>query len=145
MTFIVGFLLAAGLYAVLLKPLADPIKRADPAGAVPPVRRTGRPECADDHSVPVIDLSPWFAPVPTRTGGRRRAGRRGSAVRRLLSDHRAPGEPGGAGRRAGSRPPVLRSPEDAKNRYAVTVGGRGWLPPGVEANAYSEGTETPPD
>jgi isopenicillin N synthase-like dioxygenase len=27
----------------------------------------------------------------------------------------------------------------------VTVGGRGWLPPGVEANAYSEGTETPPD
>ena len=27
----------------------------------------------------------------------------------------------------------------------MTVGGRGWLPSGVEANAYSEGTETPPD
>jgi isopenicillin N synthase-like dioxygenase len=27
----------------------------------------------------------------------------------------------------------------------VTVGGRGWLPPGVEANGYAEGTETPPD
>ena len=27
----------------------------------------------------------------------------------------------------------------------MTVGGRGWLPPGVEANGYSEGTETPPD
>ena len=32
-----------------------------------------------------------------------------------------------------------------KRRYAVTVGGRGWLPPGVEANGYAEGTETPPD
>ena len=29
--------------------------------------------------------------------------------------------------------------------YAVTVGGRGWLPPGVEANGYAEGTQTPPD
>jgi isopenicillin N synthase-like dioxygenase len=36
-------------------------------------------------------------------------------------------------------------PQEVKRRYAVTVGGRGWLPPGVEANAYSEGTETPPD
>ncbi len=27
----------------------------------------------------------------------------------------------------------------------MTVGGRGWLPPGVEANGYSEGTATPPD
>ncbi|TQS41521.1 isopenicillin N synthase family dioxygenase [Cryptosporangium phraense] len=32
-----------------------------------------------------------------------------------------------------------------KNRYAATVGGRGWLPTGVEANGYAEGTETPPD
>ncbi len=36
-------------------------------------------------------------------------------------------------------------PRETKQRYAVTVGGRGWLPPGVEANAYAEGTETPPD
>ena len=27
----------------------------------------------------------------------------------------------------------------------MTVGGRGWLAPGVEANGYAEGTETPPD
>ena len=27
----------------------------------------------------------------------------------------------------------------------MTVGGRGWLPPGVEANGYAEGTPTPPD
>jgi isopenicillin N synthase-like dioxygenase len=29
-------------------------------------------------------------------------------------------------------------PGEVKRRYAVTVAGRGWLPPGVEANAYAE-------
>jgi len=36
-------------------------------------------------------------------------------------------------------------PDAVKQRYAVSVAGHGWLPPGVEANAYAEGTETPPD
>jgi isopenicillin N synthase-like dioxygenase len=36
-------------------------------------------------------------------------------------------------------------PEDVKNRYSVSVGGHGWIAPGAEANAYAEGTETPPD
>ncbi len=36
-------------------------------------------------------------------------------------------------------------PEPVKRRYAVGVGGRGWLPPGVEANAAVEGTAGPPD
>ncbi|UXA11823.1 isopenicillin N synthase family oxygenase [Mycobacterium sp. SMC-8] len=36
------------------------------------------------------------------------------------------------------------SPE-AKARYSVPVGGRGWIGPGAEANGYAEGTETPPD
>ena len=36
-------------------------------------------------------------------------------------------------------------PPAVKQNYAVTVAGRGWLPPGVEANGYAEGTETPPD
>jgi len=36
-------------------------------------------------------------------------------------------------------------PDDVKQQYSVPVGGHGWLPPGVEANAYAEGTETPPD
>ena len=34
---------------------------------------------------------------------------------------------------------------DVKSRYSVPVGGRGWIGPGAEANAYAEGTETPPD
>jgi isopenicillin N synthase-like dioxygenase len=46
--------------------------------------------------------------------------------------------------RAGART-FFALPSETKQRYAVTVGGRGWLPPGVEANAYAEGTETPPD
>jgi len=36
-------------------------------------------------------------------------------------------------------------PAAVKARYATQVGGRGWLPPGAEANGYAEGTETPPD
>lgn len=36
-------------------------------------------------------------------------------------------------------------PDDVKRRYAVPVGGHGWIAPGAEANAYAEGTETPPD
>ncbi|GGK42242.1 isopenicillin N synthase family dioxygenase [Nocardia camponoti] len=36
-------------------------------------------------------------------------------------------------------------PDEVKEKYAVTVGGRGWIGPGREANGYAEGTETPPD
>ncbi|WP_433565650.1 isopenicillin N synthase family dioxygenase [Nocardia sp. CA-151230] len=36
-------------------------------------------------------------------------------------------------------------PPEVKQRYAVSVGGRGWIGPGLEANGYAEGTETPPD
>lgn len=36
-------------------------------------------------------------------------------------------------------------PEEVKRRYSVPVGGHGWIGPGAEANAYAEGTETPPD
>lgn len=33
----------------------------------------------------------------------------------------------------------------AKARYATTVGGRGWIPPGKEANSYLLDVELPPD
>ena len=36
-------------------------------------------------------------------------------------------------------------PDEVKQRYSVPVGGHGWIGPGAEANAYAEGTETPPD
>jgi isopenicillin N synthase-like dioxygenase len=36
-------------------------------------------------------------------------------------------------------------PAEVKQRYAVRIGGRGWLAAGVEANGNVEGEETPPD
>lgn len=36
-------------------------------------------------------------------------------------------------------------PDPVKQRYSVPVGGHGWIGPGAEANAFAEGTETPPD
>jgi isopenicillin N synthase-like dioxygenase len=49
-----------------------------------------------------------------------------------------------AGVRAASRK-FFSLPDDVKRRYSVQVGGHGWIAPGAEANAYAEGTETPPD
>jgi isopenicillin N synthase-like dioxygenase len=46
--------------------------------------------------------------------------------------------------RAASRE-FFDQPDSVKERYSVSVGGHGWIGPGAEANAYAEGTETPPD
>ena len=46
--------------------------------------------------------------------------------------------------RAASRE-FFAAPDAVKQRYSVPVGGHGWIGPGAEANAYAEGTETPPD
>ena len=46
--------------------------------------------------------------------------------------------------RAASRE-FFDEPDAVKQRYSVPVGGHGWIGPGAEANAYAEGTETPPD
>src|SRR5882757_5564179 len=46
--------------------------------------------------------------------------------------------------RAASRE-FFAEPDAVKQRYGVPVGGHGWIGPGAEANAYAEGTETPPD
>ena len=96
-------------------------------------------------SVPVIDLEPWFG------GGRHdRAGvaaQVDEALQRigffLVTGHGVAPELR-ARVRAHARA-FFALPAGVKQRYAVTVGGRGWLPPGVEANGYAEGTETPPD
>ena len=46
--------------------------------------------------------------------------------------------------RAASRR-FFAEPVAVKQRYAVPVGGHGWIGPGAEANGHAEGTETPPD
>ena len=95
-----------------------------------------------DGGVPTIDLTPWFA-------GEREAV--AAEVDRALQDwgfflvtgHGVPTAARAAVRTAARR--FFALPPATKSRYAVTVGGRGWLPPWVEANGYAEGTQTPPD
>jgi isopenicillin N synthase-like dioxygenase len=98
-----------------------------------------------DSSVPVIDLTPWFnGAEPARRGV---AAQVDAALQSvgffLISGHRVPGELRAQVREQART--FFALPREAKQRYAVTVGGRGWLPPGVEANGYAEGTQTPPD
>jgi isopenicillin N synthase-like dioxygenase len=82
-------------------------------------------------AVPIVDLTPWFG--RTEEGRRLVAARVDAALREsgflLITGHGVPD--------------ALRV--EAKRRYAATVGQRGWIPPGAEANAYAEGTQTPPD
>ena len=96
-------------------------------------------------SVPVIDIAPWFTGGPTERAAVAAEvdGALQSVGFFLVTGHGVPRALRDRVRQ------VCRTffalPEDVKRGYAVTVGGRGWLPSGVEANAYSEGTETPPD
>src|SRR6266581_4009017 len=96
-------------------------------------------------SVPVIDLTPWLSGDQAARAAV--AARVDAALQNvgffLVQGHGVPGELR-ARVRAGARA-FFALPREVKQRYAVTVGGRGWLPPGVEANAYAEGTATPPD
>ena len=95
--------------------------------------------------VPVIDLSSWF------TGSDAERAEVAATVDDALQEvgfmlvvgHGIP-EALAAQVRSEART-FFALPPDAKEAYAATIAGRGWLPPGVEANAYSEGTETPPD
>ncbi|MEO7070670.1 MAG: 2-oxoglutarate and iron-dependent oxygenase domain-containing protein, partial [Nostocoides sp.] len=95
--------------------------------------------------VPVIDLTPWF------TGSDADRAEVAAAVDdalqevgfMLVTGHGIP-KSLAAQVRSQARA-FFALPDDLKRSYAATPAGRGWLPPGVEANAYSEGTETPPD
>lgn len=94
--------------------------------------------------IATVDLDRWRAGGDAAAGvlrevdaGLQRAGFllvRGHGVPQGL-----PGDLRAAARRFFALPPAV------KQRYAVTVGGRGWIAPGLEANGYAEGTETPPD
>src|ERR1700733_11511938 len=86
-------------------------------------------------SVPVIDLTPW------RTGDDRArsavAAQVDAALRSvgffLISGHGVPDDLRAQVRDQARK--FFALPRETKRRYAVTVAGRGWLPPGVEANA----------
>jgi isopenicillin N synthase-like dioxygenase len=96
-------------------------------------------------TVPLVDLQPWFD--GDQDGRAAVAARVDGALREsgflLVAGHGVPRELRDTVRERARR--FFALPSERKARYAVPVGGRGWLPPGAEANAYSEGTETPPD
>src|SRR5689334_24880934 len=96
-------------------------------------------------SVPTIDLTPWFEGT---SDGKAAVAAQLDAALQSVGFFLVTGHGVSRGDRAAVRAAArefFALPREAKQRYAVTVGGRGWLPPGVEANAYAEGTETPPD
>ncbi|MFD8146902.1 isopenicillin N synthase family dioxygenase [Streptomyces sp. NPDC059708] len=98
-----------------------------------------------NSQVPVIDLGAWRSGGP---GERARiAGRVDEALQAagflLVTGHGV--DPALPARIREAARSFFRLPPEAKQPYAVSVGGRGWLGPGAEANAYAEGTASPPD
>ncbi|MEV4315991.1 2-oxoglutarate and iron-dependent oxygenase domain-containing protein [Actinocrispum sp. NPDC049592] len=96
-------------------------------------------------TVPLVDIRPWFSGTVAEKAAL------AAAVDQALRDSgflliKGHGVPTSlrASVRAAARS-FFSLPVAEKQRYAVSVGGRGWLPPGAEANAYAEGLETPPD
>ena len=94
------------------------------------------------NAIPTVDLGTWRAATRAAV-----AAQVDAALQRagflLVTGHGVD-----ADLRAGVRAAARRFfalPDDVKRRYAVRIGGRGWLAPGVEANGLVEGTETPPD
>ncbi|MDT0309619.1 2-oxoglutarate and iron-dependent oxygenase domain-containing protein [Streptomyces sp. DSM 44917] len=95
--------------------------------------------------IPVIDLGPW------RSGDAEARSALAATVDEalgragflLVTGHGVDAELRSRIRCAARQ--FFRLPRDAKQRYAVRVGERGWLGPGAEANGYAEGTPTPPD
>lgn len=93
--------------------------------------------------IPTIDLRHWSPGDPAARAAV--AAMVDTALQRagflLVTGHGV--DPGLRGRIREAAGEFFRLPEAAKERYAVRVGGRGWLGPGAEANAYAEGTESP--
>src|SRR5262249_23613702 len=101
----------------------------------------------DEHmdAVPIVDLAPWFEGSQV---GRAQVARQVDEALRVSGFMLITGHGVADGLRAQTRVTAkefFALPAATKARYAVTVGGRGWIPPGAEANGYAEGTPTPPD
>jgi len=102
-------------------------------------------EASASASIPTIDLRPWLSGDPAARA--QAAEQVDAALSRagflLVTGHGITSETREAVREAART--FFALPVELKQRYAVTVGGRGWLAKGAEANGYAEGTETPPD
>ncbi|MCD9194370.1 isopenicillin N synthase family dioxygenase [Streptomyces albireticuli] len=95
--------------------------------------------------IPVVDLGPWRSGDPAVRA--RVAAEVDEALKAagflLVTGHGIDPALRSAVREAARA--FFRLPAAVKRPYAVAVGGRGWLGPGAEANAYAEGAESPPD
>jgi isopenicillin N synthase-like dioxygenase len=95
--------------------------------------------------IPSIDLRPWFAGT---ADGRRHVAEQVDHALRTAGFLLVTGHGIESTLRAEVRSLArlfFLLPDEVKARYAVSVGGRGWIPPGAEANGYAEGTVTPAD
>lgn len=97
------------------------------------------------EGVPLVDLTPWYTGGPADRA--RVAAEIDHALRvfgfLLVIGHRFPDGLVDEVRAEALR--LFRMPDDIKRRYAVGPGEHGWIPSGVEANAASDGVQTPPD
>jgi isopenicillin N synthase-like dioxygenase len=86
--------------------------------------------------IPLLDISAWRDGAEAQRA--RIAARMDQALRQsgflLIENHGVPVGLRDRLRAEGSR--FFALPEERKNRYATPVAGRGWLPPGGEANAF---------
>jgi isopenicillin N synthase-like dioxygenase len=95
--------------------------------------------------VPVIDLTAWFsgdAQLRAAVAQQVDEALQTSGFL-LITGHGIPARVRAQARAAARE--FFALPAAVKARYAAAVGGRGWIPPGAEANGYAEGTPTPPD
>ena len=98
-----------------------------------------------DTGVPLVDVSAWFGDDDDARAALvalidRHLQRVGFLV---VTGHGVPQDLPDVVRRQGQD--FFDLPQQTKERYRSSVGGRGWLAIGAEANAYSEGGESPPD
>ncbi|MCU1607946.1 MAG: oxidoreductase [Modestobacter sp.] len=96
-------------------------------------------------AVPLIDLTPWYA---GDADDRRQVATQVDAALcevgfLLLTGH--PVTPQLTERVRREVRPFFGLPAPAKAELACLPGGRGWIPPGSEANAGADGLDTPPD
>ena len=92
-------------------------------------------------TIPTIDLDAWRAGDPSVAPAVDEALQKAGFL--LVTGHGVDEALSGEVRSAARR--FFALPAEVKQRYAVRIGGRGWLAPGVEANGNAEGGDNPPD
>lgn len=96
-------------------------------------------------TIPHIDLAAWYQGADSER--RELAEQVDNTLREVgffnLDGHGVPGKLRADLRSAAAQ--FFALPPEIKQRYAVSMGGRGWLPSGAVTAGYSEGTATPPD